>query len=150
MRLAVARPGDEWITWLQGALAERNADALLIVTLEISDYWPRQRNLLGGKEVRLGTDYEQQVPWLTSLDDPIQVLQLTGAVIGSDGRALRIGAEGIVARSSNLLLSALGAQQLITDEDVEQVLALRRDDLPGQPLAWQVALRNLVRGLMPR
>ena len=147
MVLAVARPDAEWTAWAAAALEDAGADALLLIMLETSEYWPRQRDLLGRKEVQLGTSYAQRVPWLTSLDDPIQVLQLTGALIGRDGKALRIGAEGIYARPSNLGLSALGAQELITDEDVERVRSMRRDDLSGSPLAWQVALRTLVSGL---
>ncbi|HSL69113.1 MAG TPA: hypothetical protein VK864_02670, partial [Longimicrobiales bacterium] len=99
------------------------------------------------KEIELGTGYTMALPWLTSLDDPVTVLQLTGALIGRDGRALRIGAEGLIAHRTSFLLSALGAQRIISDEDVERVRSARREDLPGQPLVWQVALRRLVAGL---
>jgi hypothetical protein len=39
---------------------------------------------------------------------------------------------------------------LVTDDDIERLRTLRRDDLPGQPLVWQVALRNLVSQLTGR
>ncbi|HSM60010.1 MAG TPA: hypothetical protein VK849_04395, partial [Longimicrobiales bacterium] len=58
------------------------------------------------------------------------------------------GAEGLLARRTDLKLSAIGAQELVTDEDVERLLTERRDDLPGAPLVWQAALRNLVAGLL--
>jgi hypothetical protein len=90
------------------------------------------------------------LPWLTSLETPVAVLQLTGARVGRDGRAQRIGAEGLLARRTSLPVSALGGQAMIADAEVEQARTARREDLPGQPLVWQVALRELVRGLIGR
>ncbi len=148
LHLAVHRPSADWTAWAQQTLEVAGATHLLLVTLETSEYWARQRDILGRKELRLGTGYTIDVPWLTSLDDPVSVLQLTGAVIGADGRAVRIGAEGLLADPTNLLLSAVGAQDLITEEDVERLRTAVRDDLPGRPLVWQVALRNLVEGLL--
>ncbi|HZA51832.1 MAG TPA: hypothetical protein VE549_13900 [Myxococcaceae bacterium] len=37
------------------------------------------------------------LPWLTSLETPVSVLQLTGALIDRSGQAVRIGAEGSAA-----------------------------------------------------
>jgi hypothetical protein len=150
MRLAVGRPSASWVESANGAAAATGADRLLVITLETSNYWPRQRNLLGQKEIELGTEYAVGVPWLTSLDDPVSALQLTGALVGRDGRAIRIGAEGLLARRTNLLLSAVGVQAMISDEDVERIRTARRDDLPGQPLVWKTALRNLVGQLTGR
>jgi hypothetical protein len=64
--------------------------------------------------------------------------------VGRDGKAIRIGAEGMLARRTSLPISALGAQALITDEEVERLRTVRRQDLPGNPLVWQVSLRTLV------
>jgi hypothetical protein len=72
------------------------------------------------------------------------VATLTGALMDADGRAVRIGAEGMLARRTDIVMSGFGAQRLITDEDVSQLRTLRRDDLPGRPLVWQVALRTLL------
>lgn len=144
MKLAVGRPSESWTAPVRSALDRTVSDGTLVITLEVGQYWPRQRDVLGRKEVRLGNGYDVPVPWLTSLDRPVSVLQLTGALVGRDGRAVRIGAEGLVARRTNLLLSSVGAQALIGDEDVETLRTRRRDDLPGRPLVWQVALRNLV------
>jgi hypothetical protein len=52
-----------------------------------------------------------------------------------------------MARRTSLLGSAVGLQRILRDEDIEQARSLKRDDLPGQPLAWQVALRHLVEEL---
>lgn len=144
MLMAVGRPSPEWTSALAGALEQAGKEYALVLTLEVGQYWVRQRNLLGAKVVRLGTAHEQDVPWLTSLDQPVQVVQLTGALVGADGRAIRIGAEGIFARRTNIVLSGFGAQELITDEDIERLRTLRRDDLYGEPLAWQIAVGNVV------
>jgi hypothetical protein len=151
MRLAVGRPSTSWIGWAAAAADRAQASAVLVLTLEAGQYWTRQRGRFGGrKAVELGTDYSQPVPWLTSLDTPAHVLQITGALIGRDGRAIRIGAEGLFARRTGFLVSSIGAQALLTDEDVERVRTLRRDELPGRPLVWQAAIRNLVAELTGR
>ena len=111
---------------------EPRADEVLVITLELGQYWPRQKGLSLSKEVRLGTGYSASVPWLTSLEKPVAVVQLTGALVGRDGRAIRIGAEGLMAKRSNIVLSSIGGQMLISDEDIEKLRTLRRDDLPGQ------------------
>ena len=144
LHLSIARPRREWVTWLNNALDGARVSHALMLTLEVGQYWTRQRNLRGSKEVELGTDYVVSVPWLTSLETPVSVLQLTGALVDGEGRAIRIGAEGMLARRTNLLLSSEGGQVLITDEDVAALRALRRDDLPQRPLVWQVALSHLV------
>jgi hypothetical protein len=144
LELSVGRPSPEWIGWLGTALDSTTHDKALRITVELGQYWPRQKGLSLGKEVRLGSDYTVGVPWLTSLEHPVAVVQLTGVLVGRDGRAIRIGAEGMLAKRSHILVSALGAQSLVSDEDIERLRTLRRDDLPNQPLVWQVALRNLV------
>ena len=150
MRLSVGRPSAEWVAWEQAALDSADASRALVLSLEVGQYWPYQANVRGSKEVELGTGHIVSLPWLTSLDDPVMVLQLTGALMGPDGRAIRIGAEGLLARRTGLLLSGLGVQELISDEDVEALRTARREDLPGRPLVWQVALRNLVAELTGR
>ena len=149
LELSVGRPSQEWITWFGGAL-EPATDQALLITLELGQYWPRQKGLSISKEVQLGTNHSVSVPWLTSLEKPVAVVQLTGALVSRDGKAVRIGAEGMMAKRSSLGLSALGAQMLVSDEDIEKLRSARREDLPGQPLVWQVALRTLVGQLTGR
>jgi hypothetical protein len=150
MYLSVGRPSREWTDWSRDAMRADSVARLLVITLEIGHYLPRQRGWTGSKEVELGTAHTVGLPWLTSLETPVSVLQFTGAVMDSTGRAQRIGAEGIYARRTRLLVSALGAQELIGDEDIQRVREERRTDLPGQPLAWQVALIQLLEGLTGR
>jgi hypothetical protein len=150
MRLAVGRPSSEWIAWMADVMRERQVASALVVTLEIGQYQMRQRGILGKKEVELGTGHTADVPWLSSLETPVMVLQLTGALVGPDGKAVRIGTEGFAVRRTKLLVSALGAQELFGDEDMARARTARRTDLPGEPLAWQVAARHLVAQLTGR
>jgi hypothetical protein len=144
MQLSVGRPSAEWTAWMGGVLHDTGATRALVITLEVGQYLMRQEGWRGTKVVELGSGNTQKLPWLTSLETPVTVLQLTGALVGADGRAVRIGAEGFYAKRTRLLVSAVGGQELLSDEDVNAVRNLRRDDLPGQPLAWKTALRELV------
>jgi hypothetical protein len=150
MRLAVTRATTQWTYWLAEALSSERATHAILLTVEIGEYWPRQKNLLGAKEIELGPDHVVSLPWLTGLDRPVSVIQLTGALVDSTGRAVRIGAEGLLARRTNLLIGSIDAQVLITDEDVAALRTAVRDDLPGRPLVWQAALHDLIEGLTGR
>lgn len=142
--LAVGRPSADWIAWSSQIMTRAGVERSLVITLEVGQYLMRQRGLAGHKEVELGTSYTASLPWLTSLETPVSVLQLTGALVGRDGKAIRIGAEGLLARRTSLPISSMGGQALITDEEVERLRTARRDDLPGNPLVWQAGLRTLV------
>jgi hypothetical protein len=144
MRLAVARPSRTWVEGAAAMAGAAGAGRVLVLTLEITHYLPRQRDLLGRKEIQLGTAHTVDVPWLTALDKPTSVLQLTGALVDDQGRAIRIGAEGLFARRTSLLVAVIGGQANISDEDVERLRSARRADLPGSPLVWQAALDALV------
>ncbi len=150
LKLEVGRPSAEWIAAARGAMDSAGVTRALLITLEVGDYFLRQRGLAGHKEVELGTGYTVDFPWVTSLETPVTVLQLTGALVGADGKAIRIGAEGLYARRTRLLISAARGQELLGDEDVERLRTARRDELAGKPLAWQVSLRNLVAQLTGR
>lgn len=150
MLLAVGRPSESWTTWAAGAMDETNVARAVVLTLEMGQYWTRQTGWRGDKSVELGSGHTAPLPWLTSVETPVTVLQLTGALVDREGKAIRIGAEGLLARRTGLLVSALGAQELLTDEDVQQLRTSRRDDLPGRPLVWQVALRSLMAELTGR
>jgi hypothetical protein len=150
LRLAVARPSPEWTAWARDAMTRAGVGRALVITLEVGQMLPRQTGLRGNKEVELGTGHVASLPWLTSLETPVSILQLTGALMDRDGRAVRIGAEGFLAMRTPFLVSVMRAQAVLRDEDVADVRSRRREDLPGQPLAWQVALRQLVRQLTGR
>jgi hypothetical protein len=150
LKLAVGRPSPEWTSRAAAAMSSAGATRALIVTLEIGQMLLRQTGLRGEKELELGTGHTARLPWLTSPETPVSVLQLTGALVDRDGKASRIGAEAFFPKRTPFLSSGAGAQALLRDEDVNEARAARRDDLPGRPLAWQVALRNLVSQLTGR
>ena len=150
MRLAVGRPSGEWTGGAAARLADAGAGALLVLTLETGNYWPRQTNWRGSKAVDLGTDRTVGLPWLTSLEDPVSVVQLTGSLVGPDGRAMGIGAEGLVARRTSIVLSGFDVQALASDDDVEALMTERVGEGADAPLVWQRAIDDLVRGLTSR
>ena len=150
MRLAVGRPSPEWTARMREAMSSAGVERTLVITLEVGQMLPRQSGVLGQKSVELGTAHTASLPWLTSLETPVTVLQLTGALVDREGKAIRIGAEGFVAKRTRFSLAAFGAQELLRDEDVAHARTARRGDLPGQPLDWQVALRHLVAQLSGR
>ncbi|HKP28131.1 MAG TPA: hypothetical protein VJU15_01970 [Gemmatimonadales bacterium] len=144
MRLAIGRPSQQWIQYAARLAVPDGNSHSLVITVELSQYLLRQKGILGKKVLELGTGYTVNFPWLTSLDTPVQVVQLTGALVAHDGRAVRIAAEGMLARRTDLLTSSIGGQNLITDGEIALLRDQRREDLPGQPLVWQVAMRNLL------
>jgi len=147
LKLSVGRPSAAWVASAAAGMDAAEISHTLVITLEVGEYWLRQTGLSGRKSVELGTNYVVSQPWMTSLETPIPVLQFTGALVDREGKAVRIGAEGILAKRTRLLASGFGFQALITDADVESVRTLRRPDVPGEPLAWQESLRQLVHGL---
>lgn len=147
LKLSVGRPSADWTTWAATAMDEAEVAYVLVLTVEVGQYWLRQSGLAARKSVELGTNHAVSQPWLTSLETPVTVLQLTGALVDRSGKALRIGAEGMLPKRTPLLASSFGLEALITDDDIAQLRTARRDDLPGRPLVWQEALRQLVHGL---
>lgn len=150
MKLAVGRPSPEWTARMRETMATAGVARTLVVTLEVGQMLLRQRGLAGSKELELGTGHTARFPWLTSLETPVSVLQLTGALVDQEGKAIRIGAEAFQAKRTPFLLSSAGAQALLLDEDVADARTRRREDLPGQPLAWKVALGHLAEQLTGR
>jgi hypothetical protein len=135
-------PGRAWKERVRHG-ANDSVRAVLVVQLGFADQWPRQVSWKGAKSIEIGTESRVPVPWLTSLDDPVQVLQLTGAVLTPEGKLLRLGAEGLLARRTGMLASTLGAQETLREEEIA---ALAEPGPDGAP-AWHAALRQLVRGL---
>ena len=150
MRLAVENPSASWSARSAAVLDSAGASHALVITLEVGQYWPRQSGLRGDKSVELGTGYTTSLPWLTSLETPVSVLQLTGALVDRQGKAVRIGAEGILAVRTPLLASGLGAQRVLSPDDVDRARVLRDADRPGQPLVWRAAMCTLIGQLTTR
>ena len=147
MKLAVGRPSAAWVTWATETMQAQGATHALVLTLEVGQYLTRQTGLRGAKSVELGTGHAAWLPWLTSLETPVQVLQVTGVLVDRTGRAVRIGAEGLMAKRTSLLASSAGLQALLTPEDLEAIRTRVREDLPGRPLVWKEAMRQLAHRL---
>ncbi|MBN1543659.1 hypothetical protein JW992_16065 [candidate division KSB1 bacterium] len=150
MVLHVTQPSRSWSEiWLENG--EGQSDYTLLLWLELSAYKVNQKDWKGSKEIRLGTGYRMAVPWLTSLDDPVPVIHLTGVLLDREGKVVRAGAEGFFTKRTSFLRSVVGFSEWVTAADVAKVLTEHvREDLPGSPLAWQVALQNVVAHLLGR
>lgn len=147
MVLSVDPPERAFSSWLGSALSAAAVAHAVIITLEIAPFWPRQTGLRGNKVVDLGSGHAQELPWLTSLDQPVWVAQLTGVLTDSTGHPVRIGAEGLLAKRTRFLVSAAGGEEPIRDDEIAQLRGSRREDFNGSPLTWQIALRTLVEQL---
>lgn len=146
--LVVTGGTKEWKAALAAALAAAGADHAVRIEIGVAPRWIHQKGLSGKKEVRLGTDHSQALPWLTALDTPVWVVQATGVLVGPDGKVMRGGAEGIWAVRTPFKASIVGAERLITADEIETVRTSRvRPDLPGEPLVWQASAWRLVHGL---
>lgn len=147
LKLAVGRPSAQWITWAGEAMQAADVTHAIVLTVEVGQMLPRQSGLRGDKWVDLGTGHRASLPWLTSLETPVQVLQLTGSLVDRNGMAVRIGVEGMLAKRTRLVVSALGAQELLSPDDLATLRTRTREELPGRPLVWREAMRQLVVGL---
>jgi len=138
-----------WRSGIGAAVERVGVERVLVLQLGVAPQWIQQKNLKGSKEIRLGTDRAQHLPWLSSLDTPLWVLQVRGAVVDRDGKILRSGAEGIWAIRTSFRASVLELERLISDADVDFVrTGLRREDAADGPLVWQEALGQIVKQLI--
>ncbi len=151
MVFAVTGPSKPWRQAVEQGWSESAGDLLLVPHLTISDHWLQQKSWRGSKEIPLGTGYSQPVAWLTSLDTPVQVLQLGAALVDPEGRVVRAGVEGLLAVRTPFRASVVGLQRILTDDEVTRLRTeLRRHDLPGAPLVWEASLDTLVRQMLGR
>jgi len=148
--IRAADPSGGWKKRVRAAAGEAGASHVLVVTLELSDYPVRQKNWKGSKAVDLAADHVMAVPWLTSLDQPVEVLQWTGALYTAEGKLVRAGAEAFHALRTPFGESAFRVQRTMTADVMRQALDAVRDDVADAPPAWRVALANLVAELTGR
>ena len=140
----VRKPSPSWSQAMAALLAREGAQYAAVVTLAVSQY-PKGREGVFGKKVVLGTGYEEKIEFLTAEDKLLEVLQLTGVLVDAQGRVVRAGAEGILARDTPFAAQVFDVSKVLDDRTLERVLTKeRRQDLPGDPLKWEVALGNLV------
>lgn len=148
--ISVSDPPLRWTKQIAERVAELSAAYVVYVTLELSDYAVAQTNWKGSKAIELGTGFTLAVPWLTSLDQLAEVLQFKGVLYRADGRFVRAGAEAFHAQRTPFRQAILNTQRSMRAPELEAAFLSARPDLPGQQLAWQVALQNLVAQLSGR
>ncbi|MCD6116828.1 hypothetical protein J7K93_07425 [bacterium] len=152
MVLYYRNPSASWKEKVVNLCMEKNIDYVLFVTAGLSEYMIRQKNLFGKKELVLGTGYSIPVKWLSSLEDPVDVVHFTGVLVDKTGKIRRSGAEGILAaKKQSLFESAIGLRNSMGSDKIKQITKdIKRDDLSGHPLAYKIALRNLIGSLIGR
>jgi len=150
VRVRTTDPSGAWKKRLRSAAQEAGATHVLVVTLELSDYPVSQKDWKGSKAVDLAAGHTTPVPWLTSLDQPVEVLQWTGSLYTADGKLARAGAEAFHALRTPFRESAVGLQRATTPDVLEQALAAPRNDVAGAPPGWLVAMANVVAELTGR
>jgi hypothetical protein len=144
MVMHVRQPSAAWSRAMADLLAREGARHAVVVTLAVTQF-PKGREGVFGKKVVLGSGYEAQVEFLTAEDKPLEVLALTGVLVDAQGRVVRAGAEGILARDTPFAAQVFDVSKVLDDRTLERVLTTeRRGDLPGDPFKWEVALGNLV------
>jgi hypothetical protein len=144
MVVHVRKPSAAWSQAMAALLAREGAQHAVVVTLAVSQY-PKGREGVFGKKVVLGTGYEERIEFLTAEDKLLEVLQLTGMLVDAQGRVVRTGAEGILARDTPFAAQVFDVTTVLDGRTLERVLTKeRRKDLPGDPPKWEVALANLV------
>jgi len=144
MVMHVRKPSLAWSQAMAALLAREGARYAVVVSLGVSQY-PKGRQGVFGKKVLLGTGHQEPVEFLTAEDKLLEVLQLTGVLVDAQGKVVRAGAEGILARDTPFAAQVFDVSKVLDDRTLERVLTKeRRKDLPGDPLKWEVALGNLL------
>jgi len=143
MILHLREPAAAWSQAMAELLAREDFRYAVVPMLTVSQF-PKGRAGAFGKNVVLGTGHEQHVRFLTGENVPLEVLALTGVMVDAQGRVVRAGAEGILARDTPFAAQALGAEKVLSDDTLAGAASATRRDLPGDPPSWQVALDNLL------
>ena len=141
-------PSKAWREAAGTVLTDQGAQGVVLLTLGFSEFSKSYKGTFK-KQVVLGTGYETDIRFLSAELEPVHVLYLTGALVDLEGKVVRAGAEGILSEDTPFWAQSIGAQKEI---DTDMLLRLldeeRREDLPGKPLKWQVALENLLAQLL--
>ena len=144
MVIHLEKPRPEWRQQAQSFAAAEGLTGYVIIHVGLTQYPKADRGAFG-KKVVLGTHHEQPIRFLSAELKPVEVLQVTGMLLDAQGNVLRAGAEGILARDAPFLVQSMEAGRDIDDVAIDEMLVdERRTDLPGAPLAWQVALDHLL------
>lgn len=150
MAMHLQKPSKEWKKAFASAMAQQQAEYALVIWVGLTEY-PKANKGLFKKKVVLGTDYEHEIRFLSAVDKPVEVLQLTGLLLDREGNVIRAGAEGFLHEDSPFWAQVLNIGTTVDDNALRKLMEEeRREDLPGKPLAWRVAAHNLVKKLASR
>lgn len=150
MAMYLEKASKEWRKSLTETMKQANADYTLLTWIGLTEY-PKANKGVFKKKVVLGTGYEREIRFLSAVDKPVEVLQVTGILLDKEGTVIRAGAEGFLHEDSPFWVQALDAGTTVDDNAINKLHdEQRRTDLPGNPLAWQVALYNLIEQLLQR
>lgn len=150
MVIHMKKPKDTWKEQVANTALENETDYFLRIWISFAEY-PKVDKGLIKKQVMLGTNHSKEIRFFSDDLKPVEVLQLSGYLVDKNGNIIRAGAEGVVHNDTRFWLQVLDVKELIDDETIRRVLYReRRDDLPGDPLALDVAIKNLVAQLLDR
>ncbi|HSM31235.1 MAG TPA: hypothetical protein VK854_11105 [Woeseiaceae bacterium] len=145
MILHSIKPNATWRAAVVALAEQHQASHILLVQLAFTQFPKADRGYFG-KKVVLGTNYEVPVRFFSSVDGPIEVIALTGALFDANGNLVRAGGEGIAGYDTPFWVQVFKTgKEIDTTAINELVNSDRREDLPGQPLKWQAALDQLLR-----
>jgi hypothetical protein len=157
--LMVTRPSRDWNRAIQPMLDAAATGHYIVISVGVAELYLRQ-DWLGRKSLPIGTGHVVPVKWMNDLESTVGVLMLSGALYDRTGRLLRAGSEGVLAGRPTFWQGVLaktitggrGRITTIGDADDPHVVleTHRRTDLPDAPLAWEVALENLLLQLLQR
>lgn len=147
MALHVDKPDKNWKGVLNQQMTTQNADFALIFWIGFNEY-PKANKGLFKKKVVLGTDYEPEIRFLSAELEPVEVLQISGMLLDKQGNIIRAGSEAFLYEDSPFWVQMFGASTSIDDNTLSNTVSeIRREDLLGKPLAWKVAIHNLLQQL---
>ena len=150
MALHVDKPSKQWKETLLQKMEDSGIDHALIFWIGFNEY-PKANKGVFKKKVVLGTDYEPEIRFLSAELEPVEVLQISGMLLDKEGNIIRAGSEAFLYEDSPFWVQAFGASTSIDDNTLaNSITEIRREDLPGQPLAWKVAIHNLTQQLTQR
>jgi hypothetical protein len=150
MVLYLDKPSRDWRQSFAAMMNEQQADYAILLWVGLTEY-PKADKGLFKKKVVLGTGYEREIRFLSAVDKPVEVLQLTGVLLDKNGNVVRAGAEGFLHEDSPFWVQVLDAGTTVDDNAIRKLFTEeRREDLPGRPLTWIVAVENLVNQLTRR
>lgn len=147
MSMHLGKPGSDWKTAIASTMNDAGGDYMLVFWIGFNEY-PKANKGLFKKKVVLGTDYEPEIRFLSGELELVEVLQVTGLMLDKTGNVIRAGAEAFLYEDSPFWVQMFGARTSIDDKTLAKLVTdIRREDLPGSPPAWKVAIYNLIQQL---